>query len=320
MTSKFLEQALKKNHLITLFFLFTFSVNSSELAGVTALESSLTIQPDKSNVAEVGQWNFSVGLGYGKRSNPLYSGKDTPLYVLPSVSYYGEHIYFDDGVLGYSIELSPSLYISAITQLNAHSANFSQWHPSNFLVSGVTESISDQRFNEIYGITFPQTADVASDSPISVSQLAERRWALDAGFQINYFTQHNVMMQFSLLTDISGIYKGLNSQIKLEKAWRIPSIQPLSIKVSSSIDWFSEKLANYYYGIGQRDDDYQINYYRAGSGFNTTVGVTANYQLSSQWRAAISYKVTSLAAAIRQSPIVQTSQSNTYFIGATFDF
>lgn len=263
-------------------------------------------------MAEIGQWNFSLGLGYGHRTNPLHFGKDTPLYVLPSLSYYGENIYFDDGVFGYSVEVTPQLYVSAITQLNGHSANFSRWHPSNFLITNATKTLSSEQFNE--------TDEPHINNPINMSHIAKRRWAVDAGFQVNYFTQHNLMMQLSILGDISGVYKGLNGQLKLEKAWRIAPAHPLSIKLSGSLQWFSQELASYYYGLSERDSNYQGQYYRPDGGFNTTFGLSANYQLYSNWRIAMSYKVTTLDPAIRHSPLTKTRQSCTYFIGAIYDF
>lgn len=312
------ELFLKQIYLILLLVMLTFSAHSSEIADVMAMEASLSLTQDKVSYAEIGQWNFAIGLGIGKRSNPLFDGKDTPLYVLPSISYYGEYVYFDDGVLGYSYEMTPQLYISAITQLNAHAANFSQWHPSNFLLSSSSQAITNLPLES--DAVYPLTDEEIAETPIGISQITQRHWALDAGIQINYFTLQNIMLQLNLLTDISGVYNGLNGQFKVEKTWQFIALKPLSIKLSSSLDWYSKKLVAYYYGITDKDSQISASLYSPASGRNITVGITANYQLSQAWRAALTYRTTALGSSITRSPMVKETQSDTFFIGATYHF
>jgi len=294
----------------------SFSAGSSEVSQVATLEASLDLSRDKVNFAEVGQWNFSIGIGLGNRSNPLIDGEDTPLYIIPSLSYYGEHVYYDDGVLGYSYEITPQLYVSAITQLNAHAGNFSQWHPTNFLVPTTSEPTN----NSMLSNTYPLSPKEVADTPVSVALLSKRNWALDAGAQINYFTPQDIMLQFNLLTDVSGVYNGFNAQLKIEKTWGFSQIQPLSVKLSTSLDWYSEKLANYYYGISYLDNNEIASYYYPSSGRNITVGLTANYQFNSQWRAVLTYRRTTLGESIARSRMVRHSKSKTFFIGAMYNF
>jgi outer membrane protein len=51
----------------------------------------------------VGQWNFSVGLGAGIRTNPLVGGKDIPLVVVPQLSYYGKRFFIDNLDFGFTV-------------------------------------------------------------------------------------------------------------------------------------------------------------------------------------------------------------------------
>lgn len=291
---------------------------ANELAGATALESDLTI--DNNSLAQVGEWNFSFGLGYGKRTNPLFDGEDTPLYIIPSISYYDEHLFYDDGVLGYSISLTPNWYVSAITRLNPHAANFSRWHPSNYLIYSSYTNSEEEALAAQKNSLSPQTDEQYSEQPISLSQLAKRHWALDAGVQFNYFADDNLMLQINVLTDISGVYNGLNAQLKLEKSWRVSQLPALSFKLSGSLDWHSGSLANYYYGISERDNPVAIGHYSPGSGFNNTLGMSINYQLSETWRGAMTYRVTTMDDDITYSPMLKEDKSDTFFIGATYDF
>ena len=65
-----------------------------------------TTQPQSQTAAAgytpIGQWQLSVAFGMGVRSSPIHGGDSVPLYVVPSISYYDEHFYFDDATLGYS--------------------------------------------------------------------------------------------------------------------------------------------------------------------------------------------------------------------------
>ncbi len=296
------------------------TAKATDLSQVAAIESSSLHNHSHADLVELGQWNFAIGLGYGRRTNPLYEGKDTPLYLIPSISYYDEHLFFDDGVLGYSIEITPQFSISAITQLNTHAANFSRWHPSNFFVAQTNSAVTDNKFSPSLDVIYPQTEEEVSEQPINVSELADREWALDAGVQLNYFGHSDWMLQVNLLHDVLNVYNGFNGQLKLEKAWRFSSLPPLSIKLSGTLDWHSQKLANYYYGIGERDTQLTASHFTADSGINRTLGISANYHLSSNWRAAVSYRLTTLDSSIKQSPMVRDDHSDTFFVGATYDF
>jgi len=149
------------------------------------LESDTTLteqQIANNDCTLVGQWDFSLGFGWGKHTNPLYDGKDTPLYVVPSLRYYGEKLYFDDGVLGYTFFDSPNISISVIAQLNGHAASFYRWHPSNIVLSNRQLASSAEELDSRYteGVTGPERK-------ISINDVSKRRWAADAGVQFNYF-------------------------------------------------------------------------------------------------------------------------------------
>ncbi|MCG7529970.1 MipA/OmpV family protein [Psychrobium sp. MM17-31] len=309
---------MKKLYSLLLTLIICAATNASEVAQVTAIEAaSLDSQQEK---VEIGQWNFAVGLGYGRRTNPLYDGKDTPLYLLPSISYYGEQVFFDDGVLGYSYDITPNLSLSAITQLNAHAANFSRWHPSNFFVAQTNLSAREDNFSQSLDVVSPATDEEIAKMPVAISELADRDWTLDAGLQLNYFGDSNWMLQLNLLHDVLNVYNGLNGQMRLEKSWRIKNIPALSLKLFGTLDWHSQKLANYYYGIGERDTQLVASHYSAKSGVNRTLGFSANYHLSSNWRAALSYRLTNLDASIKDSPMVRENHSDTLFVGAVYHF
>src|SRR5690606_4309008 len=51
----------------------------------------------------VGEWQFSVGVGLGVRTNPLAEGSDLPILLLPEISYYGERFFWDTTNIGFTL-------------------------------------------------------------------------------------------------------------------------------------------------------------------------------------------------------------------------
>src|SRR5260370_3876037 len=76
------------------------------LAGLAQAQAASTDGDCKGTSSEcvaVGKWNFSVALGAGLRSNPLVTGKNIPLVVIPQFSYYGNRFFINDLDLGFTL-------------------------------------------------------------------------------------------------------------------------------------------------------------------------------------------------------------------------
>ncbi len=85
----------------------------------------------------VGEWDLGLALGYGQKSNPLRHQDDIPLYVIPSIAYYGENWFFDNGNLGLTLAESENYTINLVTAYSRERAFFYRWDPSNvFTFSG----------------------------------------------------------------------------------------------------------------------------------------------------------------------------------------
>ena len=76
------------------------------------------------NCVSIDEWQFSLALGVGVISNPLHEGKNVPLVIIPSFSFYGNNWFFDKNTLGYSFYQSSSLVISGISQPNRENTFF----------------------------------------------------------------------------------------------------------------------------------------------------------------------------------------------------
>lgn len=257
---------------------------------------------------EVGKWHVAIGFGVGQKTNPLFGGDDIPLYLVPSIYYYGEHFYFDDGTFGYSFVQHEALVISAISALNTHGANFYRWHPNNIFVA-------NQYFD--MALANEELSESGPNRLIDISRLSKRKWSLDAGLQFNYYLDDSVMIQGRALYDISNIHQGKSAQLMLEKAFKQ---ERLSIKLNAGIDWLDSNLVNYYYGISAKDDLSSNNHYHTGAVTNPFIGINTSYALTPQWHAALTYRHQKFGHGIANSPIVAESVSRTYFIGFYYVF
>lgn len=80
----------------------------------------------------VGQWQFNLALGAGLRQNPLHHKSDTPLIVLPEVSYYGERFFLKNFELGFTLFEDPRHQFHLLLTPSTDQMYFNRWDPLNF--------------------------------------------------------------------------------------------------------------------------------------------------------------------------------------------
>lgn len=84
----------------------------------------------------VGEWQISIGLGLGWRTNPLHEGDDSPMFVLPEVSYYGERFFLENLDLGWTLYESRQHQFNLLFTPGTDQMFFNPWDPYNFLDPG----------------------------------------------------------------------------------------------------------------------------------------------------------------------------------------
>ncbi|MFD1621134.1 MipA/OmpV family protein [Thalassotalea marina] len=276
-------------------------------AASQAVADTSTVEQDGEIYAPVNQWQFSVALGGGVITNPLHGGKNIPLIVLPYIHYYGENFFIENNVLGYSSYQSDTLVISAISQLNKENLYFRDWQPEHLFTpfSGADHWIG------------PSTEETKR---ISKNDISKRKWAIDGGLQINWFVSPQSEIKFKLLHDLNNVYKGLNSSLSFHHNVSFDSTPKLRARVGVGIDWQSQNLSQYYYGLNEKDAISHSQLYRAHSGFNPFVSISANYELAKRWQLQGTIKHQWLGSHIAKSPLMQDDQVSSAFIGVVYAF
>ncbi|WP_394493989.1 MipA/OmpV family protein [Shewanella sp. ENK2] len=72
----------------------------------------------------VGEWDISVAVGYGNKTNPIANYDDIPLYAIPSIAYYGESWFFDNFNFGYTLTEQETFTINLATSYSDERAFF----------------------------------------------------------------------------------------------------------------------------------------------------------------------------------------------------
>jgi MipA family protein len=245
----------------------------------------------------IGHWNFSVALGAGLRTNPLATGKDIPLAVIPQLSYYGKRFFIDNLDLGFTLWERGGNTLNVIATPGYDRVYFYRTDLQNFLVG-----FPDAFEPATPGIVGPGTPGATKVSPRAprITYLAGPEWTFKYG---------PVSGQLDLLRDATG----QNSGAEIRAALGIPLLTSKGT-VSSNIGftWKSAATVNYYYRVPIL--------YSGSAAFNPFLKLGYTLPLSSKWRFNSFIEYERLGNGIADSPIVAEHSVATFFTGAIYTF
>jgi hypothetical protein len=125
----------------------------------------------------IGQWNLSVALGAGVRTNPLVNGKDIPLVVIPQFSYYGKRFFIDNLDLGFTLADSNSNTFNLIATPGYDRVYFYRTDLQNFFIGFPMSPGSPA---EIVSAGTPGAVKVPPPAP-RITYLAGPEWTFKYG-------------------------------------------------------------------------------------------------------------------------------------------
>lgn len=305
-----------------------FLVTTLSLIGILS-SGHARAQPEPSvdpSLIKKSQWDLALAVGLGVKSNPMVKTDDYPLIVLPSIKYYGDNFYFDNGDFGYTLADEAHYSVSLLSRINDEYAHFVNWHPSNILagviteaneepVDGVPPAGGDDEDNPDDPVTDPGPTTPPKLSP---QELAKRRISWDAGLQFHYYFTSYARLRLRVLQDISGEHQGQSFNLKWSNDHLVGSGWLLSYSIG--FDWLSDELTNYYYGVSERDKVAQESYYQTHSAFQPFARVGARYRINENWNFVSHLYYQKLATTIEQSPLVDESYWVASFVGVNYVF
>ncbi|WP_419146838.1 MipA/OmpV family protein [Pseudoalteromonas 'SMAR'] len=279
------------------------------LLALPSLANSSDCDAEQQQCVAVGQWQVGVAVGAGVISNPLHQGENIPLVVVPYLSYYGEQLFFDNGTLGYTLVNKPRFDFSLITTFNAEQAYFEKFHPNNIFLQKTFLDSSAQ---------LPGGESTVMANAISLQQIAKRKWAADGGVLMHWLLNNQVKVSASWLSDITNTYQGYLAEVAL--SYRFALSGKASAALKAGVQWKSQALIDYYYGIDGKDTANASFWYDGKASLQPYLSFAYSYALSEQWQFKFNAKYKRLDSAMTNSPLVTDDYTATVFVGGKYEF
>lgn len=268
--------------------------------------AALACSRDEDGCVESEQFQMSVALGAGQRSNPLYDGESFPMLLLPDFSYYTDSWFIDNGTLGYSLAQNDQFAVSLVMRLNSEKGYFQRWFAGNVITMNTSGSFLPPEV---------ETGAERSVSTVSVEQVKKRPTAVDAGLQFNWFGEQ-WQSRLNLWQDVNSKYEGQNASLSWSRFWPLAGGQ---FDLSTTLHWKSAKLIDTYYGVGE-DELYYLERYQGRASWQPELRVGWQKALTSRWSVLTFYRYLHLDDAMTDSPLVQDNSVQTWFIGMSYRF
>ncbi|MCU8011785.1 MipA/OmpV family protein [Shewanella sp. SM74] len=255
---------------------------------------------------EMNNWDLGIAIGWGQKSNPLRDFDDIPLFFIPTVAYYGEHWFFDNGNLGYTLAEQESFTINLVTSYSLDRAYFYQWDPSNIFLNRGTQ-VEAKAINSMTLSTEPEP---------EFNSLETRNFTLLGGAEAFIYTRLGII-RLAYTHDMFNVHQGSEAQIKWTYGW---DYDRFIFEFALVFDWKSQAVVDYYYSVRPSENAYWSEKYQAKSGWDKGAEMTARYILTDNWDLLLAVRYTLIADEIAASPLLDQDYSSTYFIGAAYRF
>lgn len=259
---------------------------------------------------EVGQWDLGIAFGYGERSNPLKDYSDIPIYLVPTFAYYGDSWFFDNGNIGYTLVEEKRYTLNLSTSFSTDSAYFQRWDPSNIFLAG------SNKF-EANSIAASGRAVLMSQEPEpDVGPLEKRRFTYLGGLDAFIYTRAGII-NLSVAHDMLNVHQGTEARLKW--LYNLP-VQNWNFEFALRLDWKSEEVVDYYYGVRESESPYWNRAYQAKSALNVGIELTTHYVMTQHWDLIFLARYTQIADEIANSPLLDQDHTSTFYLGTSYRF
>lgn len=154
------------------------------------------------------------------------------------------------------------------------------------------------------------------DDPL-LSGMEDRRTSLDGSINAQWRTGI-VNIGASYYHDLLGVSNGDSVMIRVSQSFPVAS--KLLLTPYASVEWQSERLVNYYYGVHQDEIAFDRQAYQGRDTVNVRVGLWGSYWFTRTWTLLGGINVTYLGDGISDSPIVLNRYVTFGFLGVGWRF
>ena len=245
----------------------------------------------------VGEWDITLSLGGGIRTNPVRGRSDIPLVVIPQISYYGKRFFLENLDVGFTLHEIDTNTFSLVATPGYDRVFFYRNDLQNIFVGGARSLVGAGADTDAIE---PPVAD--QSFPVHdrhTTYLAGPEWT---------FAYGRLTGQFDALYEVTGEYDGY--EVRAALATPIMRSRHGSLDLSAGLTWKSSALVRYYYGVE--------GLYEPGSAVNPFVKLGYSVPLSRRWTFSAFAHYERLDSAIANSPIITEHGVTTAFAGFVF--
>lgn len=243
----------------------------------------------------VGEWDFSLSLGGGVRTNPVRDNSAIPLAVLPELSYYGRRFFLENLELGFTVHESRSQTFNLVAAPGYDRVFFFRNDLQNLFVNGFTDSGAVNR------------PPMGPEREPRVVPLERRHTTFLAGPEWS-FNYGRLIGQLNALYEVTGRHSGY----EVRAAAAAPIVQSQSnLTLSAGVTWKSAEVVGYYYEV-------EGVYEQPGAALNPFIKLSFSRPLNERWSLNAFAHYERLDSDVVDSPIVTEPDVTTVFAG--FDY
>lgn len=223
---------------------------------------------------------LTLGVGGSVSSSP-YKGYGPDWMPFPMITYEGERFFIRGYAAGVKIINLPYLELSAFAG-------------------------------------YDDTGFEASESSNRRLRRLENRWSsAQAGMELRLISPYG-MFHVSGAGDVLSHSNGFSGDIGF-----IQSLEfgPLELLPAVGAHWSDDRYNKYYYGVTRKEARKSgLSAYAPGSGFAPYVSLAVDYSLTDQWELFCQGEVTFLSGAVKDSPMVGETHTQSLTLGLTYTF
>lgn len=223
---------------------------------------------------------LTLGAGGSVSSSP-YKGYGPDWLPFPMITYEGERFFIRGYTAGVKIINLPYLELSA----------FAGYDSTSF--------------------------EASESSNRRLRRLEDRSPSAQAGMELRLLSPYG-MFHVSGAGDVLSRSNGFNGDIGF-----IQSIEfgPLELLPAVGAYWSDARYNSYYYGVTRKEARKSgLGAYAPGSGFAPYVSFAIDYSLTEQWELFCQGEVTFLSGAVKDSPMVGETHTQSLTLGLTYTF
>ena len=297
--------------------LWGISLGLSSVAAALA-RAETECKNENDSCAEIGQWEFSLGIGAGVRTNPLVDSKNIPLILIPQISYVGERFFIQNLDIGFLLFENQQHQLNLFMTPSYDPIYFYDNHPGNFFLDNNNLAVQNTvKLNNGSSRGFTENSENKNleGTPVTWRNLHKRRTAGLAGIEYNT-TLAQIELQGHVVHDVTGIHDGDEVRLTLGKHWTKDKSR---LGLALGANWQSSEVVNYYYGVSAQETDV-TNIYSAKSGTSILLRFDWTYTLTENWDLRVLTSYRRLPTAISASPLIDNNKVLTACVGGVYHF